>query len=49
MEKCCKNCKWHGAAIMVCFCESNEGIRVFNPTEQTCKYFEEYINNENEK
>lgn len=40
MDKVCKNCIFHGAFIMCCFNDKNEGIRVFNPDKQTCVYFE---------
>lgn len=39
MNKTCKNCTYYSGALMVCFNEANEGIRVFNPDNQTCRYF----------
>lgn len=35
----CSNCTYHSKALMVCFCEANEGMRVFSPDKQTCHYF----------
>lgn len=36
----CVNCKFHGKAMMACFNDHNEGMRVMNPNNQTCEYFE---------
>lgn len=38
MEKNCSNCIWYGSATMVCFNDKNEGIRVFYPEKNVCKY-----------
>lgn len=39
MIKTCDKCIYYGKIAMACFCEPNEGMRVFNPTENSCKYF----------
>lgn len=39
MNKNCINCKYYGSIMMCCFNDKNEGIRIFNPENNTCVYF----------
>ncbi len=41
-NKKCITCAYHGKATMVCFNDKNEGMRVYNPTNTTCPYYEAY-------
>ena len=42
----CKDCKWWSPAILACFHNANEGIRVFDGDQKACQWWNEPQNYE---
>ena len=50
MDKKCINCKHYGSAMLACFNPINEGMRVFEPENQSCDGFDaKKVMNKNSK
>ena len=42
----CKNCRWFSPALLVCFHDANEGMRVFDGEQKACNWFNKPMLNE---
>lgn len=36
--KKCQDCKWFSPALLVCFHDANEGMRVFSGMQKACEW-----------